>query len=300
MYTLIMKHTFFTIVCLGLFIFADAGLLGALEIELTGGANNMTFHPDRVTAHSVSTNYKKFQNYPYGFGDFHLKGEVSEKMDFDVHLFRDNILQNTLCGRIKTTSDYFNIEFGPFVGITDDFEKPEAGIMGNMQVAYPGIAFIFVGGSSSLGADFDFLSNNTRETAEIKVGFWLPSVIPYFSMNTKKYSKHLVDSVIIRDELTRVQVSADFFAKNSPVILTFDAGYETLSRAYIIEYYEIKDELNAVFIGANLKWQLTKPLRLIAGFEIPFTYSAEEPMKNPDDRFKLYKFYGGISYNVFN
>jgi len=91
-----MKHIFITILCLGLLLFGHAGSLNALEIEFTGGINNMTFHPDRVTAHGVSTNYKKFQSYPYGFGDLHIKNEVSDKLDLDIHLFRDNILQNTL------------------------------------------------------------------------------------------------------------------------------------------------------------------------------------------------------------
>jgi hypothetical protein len=296
-----MKHTFLTIICLGLLFFVNIGLLGALEIELTGGMNNMTFHPDRVTAHSVSTNYKKFQNYPYGFGDLHIKGEVSDKMDFDIHLSRDNILQHTLYGKIKTTSDYFNIEFGPFAGVADDFTKPEAGIMGSMQVAYPGIAFLSVGGSSSLGSSFEFLSHNTRETYEVKAGIWLPGIIPSLSINSKKYSKHLEDTTVIRDELTRMQVSADFFAKNFPIILTFDAGLETLTRSYVSDYYaEITDELTAVYAGVNVKWQISKPLRLIAGFEIPLTYSATAPMNDPDDRFKLYKFSGGISYTVFN
>jgi len=284
-----------------LLLFVNTGLLEALEIELTGGINNMTFHPDRITPHSVSTNYKKFQNYPYGFGDLHLRGEVSNKMDFDINLSRDNILHNTMSSKIKTTSDYVNIEFGTFLGITDDFKKPEAGFLGNIQLAYPGIAFLFVGGSSSMGTSFGFLSDNIRETYEVKVGLWLPGIIPSFSINSKRYSKHHDESILIRDELTRIQVSLDLFAKNSTIILTFDAGLETLTRSYNSDYYaEITDKLEALFIGGNLKWQITKPLRLIAGFEIPFSFSAEKPMEAPDDRFKLYKCSGGISYTIFN
>jgi hypothetical protein len=283
--------------CLCLFFFGHFGPLGALEIELTGGMNNMTFHPDRVTAHNLSTNYKKFQNYPYGFGDFHLKGEASDKIDFDIHISRDNILQNTASGKIKTTSDYFNVEFGLFAGMTDDFEKPEAGITGSLQLAYPGIAFLFAAGSSSLGARYDFLSNNTRITYEIKAGLWLPGIIPSFSINTKSYSNDVENYGVIRDELTRMQVSVDFFAKNFPIILTVDAGYETLTRLYGDS--DITDELNAMFAGGTLKMQLSKSLRLIAGFEIPITYSAEKPMQDPDDRFKLYKFHGGITINTF-
>jgi hypothetical protein len=296
-----MKHTFLTIICLGLLLFRHIGVLGALEFELTGGVNNMTFHPDRVTAHSISTDYKKFQNYLYGFGDLHLKGEVSGKVNFDIHLSRDNILQHTFSSKIKTTLDYFNIEFGPFAGIADNFTKPEAGIIGSVQIAYPGIAFLSVGGSLSLGSSFDFMGDNTRKTYELKAGIWLPGIMPSISINSKSYSKHLEDTVVIRDELTRIQISVDFFVKNSPLVLTFDAGLETLTRSYASDYdAEITDELTAKFAGVTVKWQITKPLRLIVGFEIPVTYSATAPMTDPDDRFKLYKFSGGLAYTVFN
>jgi len=295
-----MKHVFFSIICLVLLLFGHIGLLNALEIELTGGINNMTFHPDRVTAHGVSTNYNKFQNYPYGFGDLYIKGELSDNMDFNVHLFRDNILQNTLTGSIKTTSDYFNIEFGPFAGMTDDFKNPEMGITGSIQFAYPGIAFLSLGGSSSMGTDIDFLSANTRETYEAKFGGWLPSVIPSISINSKKYTKHLEDSIVICDELTRIQISADIFAKNFPVIFTVDAGLETLTRSYASNNYsDMTDKLTAIYAGINAKWQIIKPLRLIAGFEIPLIYTAKAPMTDPDNRYKLYKFSGGIAYTIF-
>jgi hypothetical protein len=295
-----MKHSFLTIFCLGLLFFGQIGSLGALEIELTGGINYMTFHPDRVTPHNESTNYKKFQEYPYGYGDLQIKGEVSDKMDFNVHLSRDNILQNTLIGSIKTTSDYFNIEFGPFAGMTDEISKPEIGITGSIQFAFPGIAFLSVGGSSSIGKNFDFLSANTSETYEVRLGIWLPGFIPSVSINSKNCSKHHEGSLVIRDELSRMQLSADFFAKNFPVILTVDAGMETLTRSYARNNYpEVKDVLTAIYAGANLKWQITRALRVIGGFEVPITFEAKANMKDPDDRFKLYKCTAGISYTAF-
>jgi len=280
--------------------FGHTGLLGALEIELTGGINYMTFHPDRVTPHGESKNYKKFQEYPFGFGDLQFKGEVSDKMDFNIRFSRDNILQNTFTGSIKTTSDYFNIEFGPFVGMIDELSKPEIGISGGMQIAYPGIIFLSLGGASSLGEKIDFFSDNTRETYEVKLGFWLPGFIPSVSINSKKFIKHHENSLVISDELARMQVSLDLFAKGFPVIFTVDAGMETLTRSYARKNYSVvTDELTAIYAGAAAKWQITKPLRVIAAFEVPITFSATAPMKKPDDRFNLYKFSGGFSYTAF-
>jgi len=182
----------------------------------------------------------------------------------------------------------------------DEISKPEIGIIGSIQFAYPGIAFLSVGGSSSIGTNFDFLSANTRETYEIRLGFWLPGIIPSVSISSKNFSKHHEGSLVIRDELTRMQAGVDFFAKGVPVIFTVDAGIETLTRFYARNNYpEVKDELTAIYAGAVAKWQITKALKLIGGFEVPITYEAKAKMTDPDNRFKLYKFTGGLSYTVF-
>jgi len=289
-----MKHTFLSVICLGVLLFGHAELINALEFELTGGINNMTYHPDRVTAHGLSA---YFQSYPYGMIDLHIKGEASDKLDFDIHLSRDNILYNTLAGKIKTTSDYFNIEFGPYAGMSDIFSAPEMGIIGSMQFAYPGIAFLSLGGSASLGSDQKFLSDNIRETYDAKIGVWLPGLIPSLSYSYKNFIKHHEDDTKINDKLTRIQFGVDIFNKNLPVFITFNVGMETLTRSY--SAYNISDELTAAYIGANVKLQISKPLAIIAGFETPIACSAKDPMKEPDNLFKLYKFTAGLSYTVF-
>jgi len=273
-----MKRIFFSIICLAVLLFGRAGLLDALEIEFTRGVNNMTHH-----------------NYPYGIGDLHLKGEVSDKLDFDIHLSRDNILNNTLYAKIKTNTDYFNIEFGPFAGMTDNLGAPELGITGYVQFAYPGIAFLSLGGSASLGADKKFLSDNTRETYEAKIGAWLPGVIPALSYSHKNYTNRH-DAIESNNKLTRAQISIDIFNKNLPVILCFNAGVETITSSYDPTY---TDELTAAYAGINLKWQISKSFALIAGGEIPLVCSAKAPTTEPDNRFKLYKFSGGLTYTVF-
>ena len=269
----------------------------------------MTFHPDRITAHGESRNFKPFQNYPYGFGDLTLKRDISQILAVNVLISRDNILQNRAGVKISTMTDFFSVEFGPFTGTDDSFSQPELGIMGGMQIAYPGIAFLSINGSSSLGTRYEFFANNFSETAEVKIGLWLPNVIPSFSINTKSYSRQIEDSATIRDELTRLQVSADFFAKNFPITVRFDAGYGILTRSYKRDFSDVTDELNSIFAGVEVKWQVTKPLRIIAGFEIPIMFTAKSywndgtkldaPMETPDNRFNLYRFHGGVAYTFF-
>jgi hypothetical protein len=305
-----MKPSLLTVLCLGLLLAGQYGLAGALEIELTGGVNNMTYHPDRVTAHEVSQRHFQFQNYLYGFGDLTLRNEISDKMGFNIHLSRDNILQNSADFKISASNDYLSVEFGPFIGINDDFfkndsddslKKPELGVIGSMRLAVPGVVFLEFNGSTSLGGNFEFITNNRREIAGARVGLWLPSLIPSASASIKSYSRNLADSTVITDELIRFQVSADFFGKNSPLIVRFDGGYEILSRSYDRRGSEIKDSLNAIFVGGEIKWQITQPFCFIAGFEMPIIASVEEGkhMTPPDSVIDLFKAHAGIVITIF-
>ena len=309
-----MKRSFFSFICLGLLLFGPCDLIGALEIGIIGGINNMTFHPDRITAHGKSIEFKQFQNYPFGFGDFYLKSDISGFTGFNFNVSRDNILRNRASAIVTTYSDYFNVEFGPFVGINDNFDKPDIGIMGGIDIFYPGIVFLSLKGSSSLGVLHEVFGKNASETAEAKIGLWLSNMIPSFSVSTKNYTNYLEDSSIIRDELLRFQGSADFFAKNFPATVRFDAAYEVITRSYLRYNNEVIDELKALFVGTEIKWQITKPISIIAGFEIPIyiigaasrerTGPSEfkpipDPMKDPDGIFNLYKFHGGIAFTFF-
>jgi hypothetical protein len=283
---------------MGLLVLGLSTHAGALEIGAIGGVDNLTFHPDRVTPHGESVKYKQFQAYPYGFGDLFLKDEISSNVGYNLFISRDNILQNSISAKITTSSDYLNVEFGPFVGINDHFDKPDVGISGAFELAIPGIAFLGFSGSSSLGSKHEFMSKNSRETAQVKLGFWLPNVIPSVSAGTKSYTRRLEDSTEIRDELLRLQGSLDFHGKDIPVIFRLDGGYEVLTRSYKNEI-EITDKIDAIFVGAEVKWQVTQPLRIIAGFELPVKYTAAEPMENPDNMFKLFKAHAGITYTFF-
>jgi len=294
-----MKRYFLSSFWLAALLLVSFGPIGALEVEFTGGINNFTFHPDRVTAHKESTNYKTFQEYPFGYFDLTIKGEVSEKMGINIHAQRDNILRNSLNAIVWANMDYLSVEFGPFIGIGDRADKPDLGVTGSIQVAYPGIAFFSVHGTSSLGVGYEFMSKNHREVLETRLGFWLPNMIATLSAGSKRYTNQLEEKTI-RDELARFMFSADFYNKNLPLRVRFDIGYEVLSRFYGYgSAREINDELNAVFLGLDVRWQFSRNMRFIAGFEIPVYYTAVEPMTSPKTHGELYKFTAGVAYTTF-
>jgi hypothetical protein len=298
-----MKHTIFSLFCL-ILLFFPLQFPGALELELSGGVNFMTYHPDRETAHSVSENYSKFQDYPFGIGKINFRGDLSESMSFSVTAARDNILLNSVSFTLLNRTDNFRFEFGPFIGIGDRPETPNTGIIGSIEITFPGIAFLSFGGSATLGSGFDFTSNSARETAEVKLGFWLPYVIPSISASTRSltWEKEWQEEeyITLRDTLTRFQLSADFYIKNVPIIFRLDAGYEIYTRNYKRGNIEsVTDELNAWYSGFELIVQVSKPLRISAGLEIPIIYSAVEPMIKPDYLWNIIKASASVVYTFF-
>jgi len=259
----------------------------------------MTFHPDRESAHSDSENYKKFQDYPFGFGRINVRGDLSESMSFSVTAARDNVFLNNISFTLLNRTDNFRFEFGPFIGMGDRLETPDTGIIGSIEITFPGIAFLSFGGSSTLGWGFDFTSANYRESAEIKLGFWLPYVIPSISASTRSLTRQPEEHLTLRDTLTRFQISADLFIKSIPFIIRFDTGYEIYTRDYKRGNSESTDELNAWYTGFEISVQVLKPLRISAGLEIPIIYSAVEPMIAPDFLWNIIKASAGIVYTFF-
>jgi len=292
-----MKRLLFSLVCLGLFLQPP---LGALEIELTGGINFLTYHPERPIAHShPDAKVSQFNGYPYGFGDFYLKNDISDVFGLSVHAARDNILRNSISGSLITNTEFFKIQMGAFFAMGDSLEIPNMGIIGGIEFMYPGIFFVSINGSSTLGSQFNFTSNSSRESFDVVAGFWLPNAIPMLSVSAKNYTDQSENFIAKYDELVRFQISTDIFAKNFPITFRADIGYEILKRSYRRGTSQDTDELHAVYVGFQSKYQMTKPLRIIAGFETPIYLRTIQPMQGPNIVLRLFKFNGGISYTFF-
>ncbi|MDR0442857.1 MAG: hypothetical protein LBH44_05580 [Treponema sp.] len=291
-----MKRSLILTVIAGALLFSP---LWALEIELTGGLNNMVFDPEQTSAYGREIG--EFPGYTFIHGNLTIKDDISDKYSYNVRFNRDAILQNSVGGSVVIDLDYLNMEFGPFIGILNTPEQPlSAGISGGVKIAYPGIVFLGFKGSSTIGFKGGFQGDYSQEAVEANVGFWLPFIIPSASVNVKRFTRQEENSLLIRDELTRYLASADIFAKNSPFIFRLDFGYESLARIYndksSAKNEEQIDEVMAMFAGLEVKWQLMKMLRLIAGAEIPIYTWSEQPVRkmlNSDVFF--YKFNAGIA-----
>jgi len=255
-----------------LLIFCKFGLLGALELELTGGLNEMSLESSEM---------------PLIIGNLNLRGDISTAWAFGLNIERDNIMQNTIDFRLKTRKEVFAFEFGILGGINNDFDNIDVGILGSMEITWPKVLFLSVGGSSTIGSQFDFMGENFRESACAKLGFWLPFAILTFSADTKSYC-----NAGILDNLLRYQLSIDFFNKTSSVNFRIDAGQQTLTKG--VYGSEPDMELTAFFAGLNLQFNVSKHLRFIMGGEMPF--SLEE---TPYDLMTMFKAYGGFRISFF-
>jgi len=290
-----MKRRFLQYVCLALFITMVPGWLDAFELEITAGVNGMSFHPDKTRSHTEAGD--EFGPYPYGIANFTFSHEFNGSLSFILNIERDNILQNSLNFRLASRSDRFRFEFGPFLGMTDSVETPNAGIIGELELTFPGIFYVSISGSSALGTQIDFLSANHRETAGVKAGFWLGNLILSFNANYKNLTRQKDEYLVVSDTLTRFGGCLDFYAKNSKVNGNIIAGYQIYSRDYRRgKSLETSDELSMWFAGGQLNWQVSNPLKLILGLEVPVYITPVKPMKVTENFLLMTKLYTGFAY----
>ena len=282
-----MRHTVLTAILLGIFLFCSNRPLGAVEVELIGGVNFLTYLPNKSRAYiDPDLEKKEFQPFPFGFGKFSIKNDLAENMAFSINLIRDNIIRNNIEGIFIAETEYFSFQLGPFLGMPDPdnnkLDKPFFGLLSNIELSYPGIVFLELSGSITLGQEFEFTSGHYRETGGLRLGFWLPSAIPSVSVNYKNFKK--IDPFLtIHDTLTRYQFSIDFYSKKYPATFRVDAGYQTLTRFYDNDITEaLTDELSNFFAGFELRWQTSNTIKMIFGAELPVYNIAEPPMTAPD------------------
>jgi len=272
--------------------------LGAFEIEFIGGIDGFTFQPDKTWAYTEPDTEKQFTSYKYLLANLAFRHNISEILSWSINIERDNILQNSINALFGAKTDFLNIKFGPFLGLIDNITIPDAGVIGNLELSVPGIISLLIYGSSTLGSQFDFTSHVYRETAGVKLGFWIDNAIPSFSASIKYLSRQIEESVVVNDTLLRYLFTLELFSKNQAVSGIINMGYQTYKRGYIKDDSEFNDELTSWFAGFGVSWQINRPLCLKAGFEIPLFISASEPMTVTQESLIFSKVYAGLVYTI--
>ena len=292
-----MKRLFLSIFVL-LLLASGVGLVGAIELEVMGGVDCFTFSPDKTSAYTEPDTEKQFTPYIYGIVNMSFRHDISESLNLSINYERDNLLQNSINALFGAKTDYFIVKFGPFLGLLDNFSIPDMGIIGNLELNLPGIVSLSISGSSTLGSQFDLTSQTYRETAGLKLGFWIENAIPSFSAVIKYISRQPEESVVINDTLFKYFFNMELFDKNSSISGFFNLGYQSLKRNYKRGDLVFSDELSSWLAGLGISWQIITPLCIKAGFEIPFFISATEPMTVTQESLLYSKIYAGVVYTI--
>jgi len=270
-------------------------------MELTGGVNGMTYHPETNKTHSeLGNSDKEFSPYPMGLMNFRLIGDINDTMSYKIKIDRDNVLQNSVNIALLAKTDYFMMEFGPFVGVCDNFDIPDAGISGAMEVSLPGIFSFSLAGSTTIGSNLEFTSNNFREILEAKLMLWFPGMLLTGTVNTRSLDRYSEDSegnsLIRNNSLTRFMLGLDFYSKSWPVVVNLEGGYQIYSRKHTYGNRYNTDEIKSYFGGLRLDVHVSESLKIITGLEIPFLITSEEPMTVTPEFMNLCKFTAGFAY----
>jgi len=287
-----MRRIFLLYICVGLLFLGHFGLLGALELEVLPMINNFSFDPSKKEAYTTETEFKSPLFPKSIYGNISLRGEMSKSMGFSINIERDNIMLNSINTKFSARSEYVFVEFGPFFAMSDTFKKLDVGIMGTIEFAFPGVAFLSAGGSSTVASHLKFTSDNIHESLEAKFGLWMP---PFIIVTASYYMKSFIieEDITRKDSLTRVQGSIEFYGKNSPFRLRLDGGYQTLSRDYGNDS-STDDEIKGYFTGLEMNIQASQEWRLILGGEVPFLLQTELTM--PSEFWRLFKAKAGFAY----
>ena len=280
-----------------LLLVGSTNLLGAYELEAIVGVDGFTFDPYKSWAYTEPGTEEEFTSFKFCLVNLIFRHNISETLNWSVNIERDNVLQNSITALFGAKTDYFNVKFGPFLGFIDDIAIPDAGIIGNLELYLPGIVFLSISGSSTLGSQYEFTSNTYRETAGIKLGFWMEGAIPSLSANIKFLSRHM-DGFIVEDTLFKYLFSMDLFAKNQTISGSIDLGYQIYKKVYKKGGSEYCDELSSLLMGIGINWQVMRQLCIKAGFEIPFFVSAIDPMTNEQKPIFLSKIFVGAIYTI--
>jgi len=284
---------FFVPLFIFLLILCNSAFLGASELEILGGIEGLSFNPYKTDEYFEPDAKNELTYYPYVLGKVSFRHDISEVLNFSVNIERDKVLQNSINTIFGIKTDYINVNFGIFAGSADKFAVPDAGIIGNMELIAAKTVFLSLSGSSTLGSQFGFTSNNSRETAGVKFGVWIGNAVPSVTADFKTFSRQVEDDISITDTLYRFLFNLDFLIKNTNTTGYFNIGYQVYSRDYKKDTFGFTDRLNSYFAGLGLCWY-GKPLGFKIGAEVPFVISPEEPLTITGEHLFFSKIYAGF------
>jgi hypothetical protein len=272
--------------------------LWGMDLEISGGLGNMAFDRER----ELSLGSEAFEGRFLPEGLVKISGETETGFSYNGGFEREALLRNQAFINIGFTFGHVNMEIGPVIGLFNSEEAVNPGFSTSLGLEFPGIFFVTLKASSSLGSVLNAPENYLQKTAEISAGFWVPYVVCSFNMASKGFALERKANLLIEDAVTRYFFRADVFSKNVPYTCRLDFGYLTLSRSYSssvingtsLDTDSLTDEFKAFYMGLEVSYMVNTGLKLLLGAEMPVYSWSVQPMKSPDKGSLLFRAHGGI------
>jgi len=265
----------------------------ALDIGIFAGAGNFSFDPELTQPLGDETVPKPFEPKMNPVIRAVVSGEAGF-ISYEGGFTRSPVLRNRLFANIGIDLSFFKMNVGPFIGLFNTKKEIfNPGFSAGMSIMFPGIVFIDVNASSSLGNALGTTGSYTQKTGELSAGFWVPNVI--CSLNLQSYSFTIKEkpNLTIDDSLVKYFFRADVFAKNVPFTIKVDIGYGLLSRSYYTQSITgtlpdlelssdvISDEFKFIYLGLEAFYRINPMFKIFLSGEMPvYSWSAPK-MKNP-------------------
>jgi hypothetical protein len=278
-----MKKTFSPgfFICMFFLILLSSPLRG-VDLEILGGMGNIAFDPE--------------QDVYLAMGRIKVSGETGNNFSYNGGFEQDFLLGNRLFANMGLKLDYVTLEVGPVMGLFNTSEQPiNPGFSAGMGVEFPGIFFVNLKASSSLGSALNSKGSYIQTTGEISAGFWVPYVICSFNMNTKGFDLEENANRLMEDTATRYYFRADVFSKNVPYTCRLDLGYQSIKRSDstdsisggVLHRDTQTNEFKALYMGLEASYMITPEFKLLLGVEIP-VYSWSIKTTNNADKESLF------------
>jgi hypothetical protein len=283
-----------------------AAPLRGIDLEISGGLGNMAFDTKRESA--LGLEGEAFEGRFFPLGLVKVSGEAANGFYYNGAFERDPLLRNRLSINMGIKLDYINLEIGPVMGLFNSEEQiVNPGFSAGFGLELPGIVFVNLKASSSLGSVLDIPGNYLHTSADISAGFWVPYVVCSFNLVTRNFALEKKANLLIEDSLTRYFFRADIFSKNVPYTCRLDLGYQNMSRSY--SFYSVNaaslldrnseiDEFKALYIGLETSYMVSPALKLLLGAEMPVYSWSVRPMKNPDKGSFLFEVRAGVILTI--
>jgi hypothetical protein len=278
-----------------------ASPLWGIDLEISGVLGNMAFDPERETA--LGSEGLAFEGRFFPAGLVKVSGESKNGFYYNGAFERDPLLRNRLSLNMGIKLDYVNLEIGPVMGLFNSEDQiMNPGVSAGMGLEVPGVVFLNLKASSSLGSVLDITGNYLQKSAAVSAGFWVPYAICSFNLVTGNFALEKKSNFLIEDSMTRYFFRADVFSKNVPYTCRVDLGYQTMSRSYSsyvvsggdLDRGSQTDEFKALYIGLEASYMVSPAFKLLLGAEMPVYSWSVQPMKSPDRGNFLFRARTGI------